>query len=492
MPSSRSFSLLVAATLVVACDEDPTRPGGSGSIDVEPQTIVVAPGDSVLVAVVVRDADGDPIPDAPFELSSSDESVAFVDANGYVHGVEFGSAELTVTSGELSAEADIAVQLPAAEVALDLGDWHSCRLTGAGVAACWGQASFGQLGIGVLPQTQCNASACSMHPVSVAGGRSFSSISAGAAHTCAVTVLGEAYCWGANYDGTLGVPASGTCEFDAPCNLAPTRVAPGIAFRSIAAGAHFTCGLAIDGTAWCWGANFSGNLGDGTQEPVRTTPVEVAGDHSFVALAAGGSHACGIDDEGAAWCWGARTAGQVGDGVAGGESEPAWAPVAVSGELTFRAIVAGESHTCALTDDGAVWCWGLNESGQLGTDESQECPGFFGAFACSPTPVFVTAGLRALAAGGNHSCAITIQFHTFCWGQNLSGQLGTGSYEPESAAVPVRVTGHHDWEAVSIGNSHTCAAVAGTRDVYCWGDNFLGQLGLGDTEGVPAPMAVLP
>jgi alpha-tubulin suppressor-like RCC1 family protein len=147
--------------------------------------------------------------------------------------------------------------------------------------------------------------------------------------------------------------------------FAPVPVAGELTFTALTAGGGHTCGLDGSGAAWCWGYDRYGQVGDGDDgQGDEFAPVQVVGGHTFAALAGGGSHTCGIDTAGSAWCWGMDYHGQVGDGDDGQEDEST--PVQVVGRHTFAALGAGYEHTCGLDTSGAAWCWGSDYYGQLG------------------------------------------------------------------------------------------------------------------------------
>ena len=229
-----------------------------------------------------------------------------------------------------------------------VGD-HTCGLTSAGAAYCWGRNNFGQLGTGSYTN--------STTPVPVAGGLTFSTLAAGSAHTCGLTSAGPAYCWGDDNYGQLGNGATPVNEGIST----PVAVTGGLTFSALAAGAVHTCGVTSAGAAYCWGSNFDGQLGTGstTDSPI---PVLVSGALQFSALAAGGSHTCGLTSSGAAYCWGSNASGQLGNGSITSSSTP----VAVSGGLSFTAIATADRHSCGRTTSGAAYCWGDNSYGQLG------------------------------------------------------------------------------------------------------------------------------
>jgi alpha-tubulin suppressor-like RCC1 family protein len=356
---------------------------------------------------------------------------------------------------------------------------YSCGVTTAGVAYCWGSNGHGELGNG--------STTSSSTPVAVAGGLTFSSVSTGAGHNCGLTTAGEAYCWGDNYFGELGNGSTTN-------STRPVAVAGGLTFASVSADAfRSSCGVTTAGEAYCWGFSRS------------TTPVAVAGEITFASLSAGANHSCGVTSAGVAYCWGFNDSGELGDG----STTNSETPVVVAGGLRFGTVSAGTGHTCGVTAAGAAYCWGRNVHGELGN----------GSMMNSSTPVAVVGAPRlndagiagpgpgltfaSVSAGALHTCGVTTAGLAYCWGDNQYGALGdalaTGSVEPRS--TPVAVAGGHIFatvsaEAVPRGSSpdgllqhHTCG-VTTTGAAYCWGSNFFGELGNGSTNWISFPGAV--
>ncbi len=235
----------------------------------------------------------------------------------------------------------------------------------------------------------------------------------------------------------------------------------------IAAGGKHTCALTTAGGVQCWGANGAGQLGDGTWED-RPTPVDVVGlEGGVVAIATGLWHTCALTTAGGVQCWGRNDSGQLGDGTTTHRNLPVDV-VGLGGGVV--AIAAGGYHTCALTASGGVQCWGFNYYGQLGD----------GTEVGRPTPVDVVGlggGAVAIAAGGKHTCALTTAGGVQCWGDNGAGQLGDGTTTHRN--IPVDVVGLGGGAvAIAAGEEHTCALTA-TGGIQCWGHNEHGQLGDG-------------
>jgi alpha-tubulin suppressor-like RCC1 family protein len=296
------------------------------------------------------------------------------------------------------------------------------------------------------------------------GGRT----SLGAAHTCALLADGTAKCWGNNYDGQLGDGTNTNKNTPVTVSGLTNAVA-------IAGGAAHTCALLSDGTAKCWGNNYYGQLGDGTFID-KNTPVTVSGLTNAVAIAASFYHTCALLSDGTAKCWGRNDYGQLGDGTNTNKNTP----VTVSGLTNAVAIAAGGYHTCALLADGTAKCWGYNGNGQLGD----------GTFIDKNTPVTVS-GLTnavAIAGGAAHTCALLSDGTAKCWGNNAEGQLGDGGTFIEKT-TPVTVSGLTNAVAIAAGSSHTCALLSdGT--VKCWGRNDYGQLGDGTFIDKNTPVTV--
>lgn len=258
--------------------------------------------------------------------------------------------------------------------------------------------------------------------------------------------------------------------------LAVTDPSPLTGAVALAGGDAHTCAIVAGGTVRCWGANESGQLGDGTAGNLRLTPVEVQGVTGATAISAGYDHTCAIVTGGAVRCWGGNQVGQLGDGTV----KPWSAPVTVSGIAGARGIAAGHDHTCALTAEGTVLCWGDNNWKKLGNESIGQ--------TLTPTPVAGIADAVAITANRWHSCARLSDGSAMCWGGNFSGELGDGRWSTWRA-TPVQVVGLTGASEVVAGGRHTCAVVpAGT--MACWGNNDHAQLGDGTQTARQVPRSV--
>ena len=381
------------------------------------------------------------------------------------------------------------------------GDAHSCGLTTAGAAYCWGDNSSGQLGIDPeAAGTACTGGWCG-RPVPVAGRQAFRQLSARDGHTCGVTTNDRLYCWGDNRFGMLG---DGTTTG----RRRPTRIAPELSFRQVSTGNLHTCAVTTGGAAYCWGHNQAGALGTGLLGQT-ITPVRVARNLLFGQVSAGYQFTCGVTTDHRPFCWGLNADGQLGIGSNGGPEQCftgdgsqacATRPTRVAGGHGMREVTTGDGYACGVTTADVALCWGTNADGQLGwggTDGPELC---WEIVPCSLRPARVAGGLsfRQISAGNHHTCGVTAEWAAYCWGQDYAGALGTGAYTGEECptdpspcgAAPLRVKGDRLYRQVGPGSRfHTCAVTLAGR-AFCWGDNSSGQLGDGTTRGRPTPRPV--
>ncbi|MGH7471571.1 MAG: Ig-like domain-containing protein [Longimicrobiales bacterium] len=235
-------------------------------------------------------------------------------------------------------------------------------------------------------------------------------------YSCGIAPNGEALCWGRNFSGQLG-------DNTTTDRTVPTRVSTSLRFVAIGVGtSHTLCTGGIRRGPF-WGSNSRGQLGDGTVSG-RITPVAVAGNRFFLAIAVGTNFTCGLDSQGQAWCWGDNAGGQLGDGTNANRSMP----TAVAGNLVFRVLSAGESYACGVTTGNEVYCWGFNSLGSLGTGDTSN--------RSSPARVLTPVPIATVSAGYIHTCAVANNGNAYCWGHNGTRALGNG--QPLTAVFPCR------------------------------------------------------
>ena len=246
-------------------------------------------------------------------------------------------------------------------------------------------------------------------------------------------------------------------------------------WATVSAGAYHTCAKKLDNSLWCWGQNFSGQLGLGLSAPGESdAPAKVLDDTTWAMLSVGSGHGCATKSDGTLWCWGSNSNGQIGVGT----TVTAFVPTQVLGS-GFISVSAGASHSCAVHADGSLACWGLNDSGQLGD----------GTTGQKSVPTAIAGNDWALVgAGASHTCAIKTDGGLWCWGDNSTGELGDGTMtnrlQPTKVTSPVG-----PWSELALGNGHTCASL-GAGSLYCWGDNSKGQLGDGTTTTRTKPILI--
>jgi alpha-tubulin suppressor-like RCC1 family protein len=354
---------------------------------------------------------------------------------------------------------------PSSIVALSGGHQHTCALTSAGGAKCWGFGAEGQLGDGTGLRR--------LTPVDVSGLESHvAAVSSGSGNTCALTTAGGAACWGSNVEGMLG-------DGSLTQRLLPTEVVGGTGLASIAAGYLHTCAVTMGGAVRCWGNNSSYHQLGNPSPDRQLTPVAVTGlDSGWATVMAGAWHSCALSITGRVKCWGGNQSGELGNGLAE-TSNPVPQEVIGLGGVAVTALATGHSHTCALNANGGVLCWGQNLFGQLGDGT--------GVNRLAPVEVSgLQSGVVAIAAESFHTCALLATGAVRCWGANDEGQLGDGTRDDSLVPVDPGISGA---VAIGTGERHSCAAVA--DGVLCWGLNTHGQLGDGTqvTRLVPTPVS---
>lgn len=356
---------------------------------------------------------------------------------------------------------------------LDSGGNHTCALTSGGQAWCWGRNAVGQLG----DSTASTRTA----PVQVLqqSGVTFSKVSAGQEHNCAITSAGAAWCWGYNADYRLG-------DSTTNLGLAPVQVKgmSGISFSSISAGAQHTCALDGSGQAYCWGYNLYGQLGNNATASRRSpVAVQMPSGVSFSAIAAAEKHTCALDTTGQAWCWGYGAEGAMGGGFSFGDSIPV--QVTHPSGVTFSSIHTEYRHTCAVTSAGQAYCWGKNGSGQLGNNNTTT--------QYTPVAVQQPSGVTFASVQANYdnTCAVTSGGQAYCWGLNNNrGQVGDGTiWTTRRTPVAVSQPSGVSLGVVSVGASFACG-VDGVGQGWCWGRNDFSQHGNNSTTDSSVPVAV--
>jgi alpha-tubulin suppressor-like RCC1 family protein len=372
-------------------------------------------------------------------------------------------------------------------VAISGGGVFTCGRTADGVAHCWGRDdSAGQLGNGP-GVTVDQASPFRVDVSSILTPRSFTALSAAGDVTCGVTTGGGAYCWGFDGMGQLGNGAAVTDSQNTPSAIVTSGMAGNPVFVGVEASAYHTCGITASGAPYCWGQDSSAQLGNGgtlTDDQPEPSPVDTGGlaqNRAFVQVVTGYSHSCGLAADGRAYCWGADNSGQLGNGaVTGTQDTPSAVETSGLSNPAFIQLTAGMNHTCGLTADRTAYCWGSNSSGQLGGAGSGTSPVPVSTSGISGNPVFVL-----LRAGGDHTCGLTADGVAYCWGSDSYESLGNGSAGDASTPTPVDtavITGDQTFVDLAPGRYHGCGRTA-DGITHCWGWDQWGQVGNGGVTG---------
>jgi alpha-tubulin suppressor-like RCC1 family protein len=295
---------------------------------------------------------------------------------------------------------------------LSAGDGFTCGVTASGVVYCWGRNPHGQLGSRAPQRSETPLPVISAGPV-------FLQVSAGRGYACGIGADHAAYCWGGNDDGQLGTG-------DTARSTRPLAVAGRLSFDSVSAGWSHTCAVTPGGTAYCWGSNAAGQLGNGTTVASRV-PVAVAHIHDFVSVSAGARHTCGLTARGLVYCWGDDFLHQLRPTLATGVGS--WVPLETGVRGRLVSVTAGAFHTCTLSRESIyrLTCWGSNQESQLGVNDT--LPGR----TVSSREIFGGIPIVQVDAGDAHTCGVTEDGAVYCWGRNDDGELGDGSLH-----LPVR------------------------------------------------------
>ncbi len=380
-PRAIAFSaglLPAGLAILAACATDLAAPSIPSSVTLV-ASVDVQEGDSVRLAPVFRDASGRQITGVAVHWSILDTTRATVDSTGLLRFVRPGATTVTLTADTIVR----AIQLHATVTftAFSAGG-PFCGATTLGNIYCGGVDSLHQLQFTPTP---------------------IASIVSGAQHQCALATDGRAFCWGSNFYGERGTEDTVSTS---PSTI-PRPVLGGLRFERLAAGPEHTCGISATGAAYCWGGSRHGALGDGDSTwHVVTQPQPVAGTRTYLDIAAGDSHTCAVATDGSAWCWGWDYDGELGRGRVGPTHN--WSPGQVLAPgLVFASITAGAHHNCALTQAGAAWCWGGNSAGQLGDS----------TMGSASSPVQLPVGpFLEIGAGYYSTCAIAQGTGASCWG----------------------------------------------------------------------------
>ena len=418
-------------------------------------------------------------------------------------------------------------------VSVSSGTAHTCAVSDVGYVYCWGRGNHGQLGNSNQED--------SLTPVRVHTGKAaaidsdggylsnIKKISVGNDHSCAVSGIGNVYCWGYGEYGQNGNNTNSN-------ELVPVRVHEGEALsvdsdggylsniRSVSAGSEHTCVASNASNIYCWGEGSSGRLGN-NEKNTYFIPVRVRGGKAMASdtvdgylsnirdVSSGSEHTCVVSNTNNVYCWGHRE--RLGIETTEDELVPIriLAGEALASDKTgvylanMRNISAGHLHTCAVSNAGNAYCWGYGQYGQLGNNSTanQRVPVLVQAHD-RETPrsdqarisqVYYLANMRNISAGNLHTCAVSNANNVYCWGHGQFGQLGNNSTTNRSLPARVHVgeavyadkdeTYLSNMDIVSPGYRQTCS-ISRANHVYCWGHGYHGQLGNNNKRNYHTPV----
>ncbi|AKT37437.1 EGF domain-containing protein [Chondromyces crocatus] len=347
----------------------------------------------------------------------------------------------------------------------------ACGVQEGGRLSCWGSASRGATGLGFSSDRTT--------PTPAGSATDWTTIAVQLDNGCGLRGAGNLYCWGRNAYGHLGDATTVT-------RVEPTPIGAGKVWKRIALGRTHTCGIADESgldQPLCWGWDNNGEQGNGAALGAQTSPAPVVLpvpiDVPWVEIATGYNHACAVRQDGTLWCWGRNASGQLGDGTLTGRQQPVRALPAAATDWT--SVVAHGDTTCGLRASGALHCWGGNGSGQLGLGHTT-----------SPvhTPTLVDGGpWAAVDISANHTCGVDTNGSLWCWGRNANSEAGIGN-AVNPLTQPTRVGQDSDWARPFLGQGLFTCALKTNGDLYCWGAGSYGQLGLGSLTSFNTPQRV--
>ena len=385
------------------------------------------------------------------------------------------------TTGAISSTATI--------VQITSGDTFTCAISHTYSSYCWGNNATNQLGDGTTTQSLISVA---VSQGNIPAGALVRQISSGTSHTCTLASDHKIYCWGLNTSGQLG--DNSTTDRSTPVAVSAIQNANNLIALQVSSGDGHVCALASDYKAYCWGNGAGGRLGNSSTSnsatPVAVSQGAMPAGTTFLQIVASTNGTCGLGSDYKAYCWGPNDSGQVGDNT----TTQRTSPVAVNltnlpANATIRQLTSANSQTCAIASDNKAYCWGLNTNGQLGDNSTTQrlIP-----VAVNQGTIPATATIRHISAGGNFTCAIASDNKTYCWGGNSVGQLGnnttTQSLTPVAVQLGALPTGQLVRQ-ISSGDDYTCT-IASDNKVYCWGGNFYGQIGDNSTTNRLLPVAV--
>jgi len=410
-------------------------------------------------------------------------------------GDDFGQLGIGSTSiSKVAAAVDSSYTPPAilsglTNTAVSSGYYNACSLTSGGQVYCWGYNTLGQVGNNTTDNSYVPSA---VYTAGALSGKTIKSISTGWANNCAIASDDQVYCWGDGFYGALG--NNTTVLSKVPVATDTTGVLSGKTIKSVSTGYYATCVIASDDLAYCWGYNTNGGLGNNSttqsKVPVAVDTTGVLSGKTIKSISVGQYYTCAIASDDLAYCWGNNSNGQLGNN----STTQSLVPVAVNtaGVLsgkTMKSISTGYNHTCAIASDDQVYCWGYDLYGQLGNNSTTQSTV---PVAVTTTGAFSGKTVKSIFNSYYSTCAVASDNQVYCWGNNTYGQLGNNSTTQSKVPVAVDTTGVLSGKTIksmSTSNYSVCV-IASDDQIYCWGNNLNGELGNNSTVNSLVPVSV--
>lgn len=347
------------------------------------------------------------------------------------------------------------------------GALHACGIRTDGAILCWGLNSSGQLGNGTTETLY-------LRPTRAGAGSDWTLVTAGSAFTCALDVAGGASCWGANASGQLGDGT--TTNKSSPNAVVSPPEASDVAWSMVDAGTSHACGVRVDGTLACWGSNLRGQIGNGDNVDQRSPVNVVVAGKSWSTVSAGSEFSCAVSVDHELYCWGLNTSRQLGNGLSTNSNLPVQESTAA---VDWVSVSTGSAFACGIKLDGSRWCWGTNSLGQQGDGTTTA--------VMNPTLIPSDAAWKRIVSGELTACGVHEDNSVSCWGDGTMGQTGQPGAETLSLS-PVALAGG-PYLDIEMGQRFACA-VAQDHNILCWGAASRAATGLGYTSDRSAPARV--
>ncbi len=352
---------------------------------------------------------------------------------------------------------------------IDGGDNHNIAIGQDGSMWAWGNNYFGQIGDG-------NTYTARRVPLLIGIDNTWETVSAGSNFSIGVKKDGTLWTWGYNYNGQLGDGSSGPGIFQP----SPAQIGTLNNWRNVSAGDVYAMAIKVDGTLWGWGANDSGQIGNGHNGlgSIEPSPVQIGSDNNWKSVSTGQEHTIAIKSDGTLWAWGDNTYGQLGNGTTINTNTP----IQIGTASEWKSVSAGGLFSIAIKTDGTIWGWGNNTNGQLGdgTTIQRNSPVQIGS-----STDWINASAATRTSG--YVLAVKTDGTLWSWGENTYGQLGDGTNIQRN--IPTQIGNEKNWSMVNTGAFHS-VAIKTDGSLWTWGRNTLGQLGNGTNISESAPIPI--